>query len=162
MAAKCSVCDNDLVPGSRFCSTCGAPVYTGNPARGANLTRMAFVFCGVLPGIAAMFELVAIILRRLSVLVVIDVLAAVAMLVLFALLYRGHQWAATSIGWIMILSELIALVASVFLLATRPHGDLSLAMVVLRALWLLFAIYFITSKDVRAFVASRSAGLTPG
>ncbi len=153
MLANCPVCGYKLEPGSRFCRQCGASVMRGDVRRGRNITRVALVFCGVLPGVVAVVGLVLMLATRsFSLLTSLDVLLVAVTLSLFALLYRGQAWTVGAIGWMIIVLSLAELGLILMRAAT---DDLAAVTAALRAL---FGVYFLLSKDVRAFAEWRKGG----
>jgi hypothetical protein len=153
MIIKCQECGNNVDPGSRFCRTCGAPLDTSNPHKGENLVRVAVVFACLFPVVIVIIELVQIMVSRsISLFMIFDFLIVMSTLILFAFVYRGHQWAVIAVGLVLIIANLAELVIVFRMLSIT---FMSIAVAFFRVLWIVFGIYLMGSRDVLAFVKTR-------
>jgi hypothetical protein len=153
MVNKCQECGSEVALGSRFCGICGVPLETGDPVKGGNLIRVAFVFACLFPAVVVLIELVLMMMSgKYSLFMIFDFLIVMSTLILFAFVYRGHQWAVTTLGLVLVITNLVEIVAIFTMLSI---SNITFAVGFIRVLWIAFGIYLNRSSDVFAFVKAR-------
>jgi hypothetical protein len=151
---NCQNCGNEVRPNSQFCHVCGTPIEIVNPNKGGNFVRVAFIFVGLFPSLVVIYELIlAIISKRFSPLLAYDLFVVASALTLFALIYRGHQWAILPTGLLIIISSFVK---PVILFTVYKLSIFFIFGTFTSLLYIAFGIHLIRSKDVSAFIKNRA------
>ncbi len=157
MAVKCAICGNEIESGSRFCSACGAPLKTAGARKGGNVIRVAFVFAGVIPAVVILIQLVlAVLTGKFPSYLWFNISVVTIALILFDLVYSGHEWAIKVLGLGLVIVSLVDL-AIIFTILTL--SAIIVVNAISRILWIWFGFYLFGSTDVLAFVQDRKARL---
>ena len=121
------------------------------------MIRVAFRFACLFPAVIVLIELVLLLLGgKAPALLIYDFFMVLSTLIFFSFVYRGHRWAVIAVGLILVIADLADLVIVFSMLAINGTA---LVFAILRVAWIVFGVYLIRSRDVRAFVKSRRAEL---